>query len=202
MQTTSTAPGPRERILETASVLFYEGGLRAVGIDTIIATAEVAKASFYKHFASKDDLVLAFLERRDVAWREWLRTTVEQLSPRKPGRPLAVFDALEERFARSDYRGCAFINSMVELADDSHAAHVASAKHKAQVMEYLKELLTDAGYTRTDQLAYDLMLLIDGAIVARVRDGVPDSAAAAKRIATLLLNSTRRSRVSTRTART
>src|SRR5439155_26406388 len=114
---TKTEPTARERILVTASDLFYAEGLRAVGVDTIILQAGVAKASFYKHFPSKDDLVLAFLERRDTLWRKWLAETVEPLSPDPAGRQLAVFDALAERFARDDFRGCAFINSIVELAN-------------------------------------------------------------------------------------
>ena len=99
---------PRDRILEVASKLFYQNGIRAVGVDTIIAQSDVAKMTFYKHFKSKELLVLEFLNRRDELWRAWFESRVEQLAPKIEDRPLAIFDALEERFSRKDFRGCAF----------------------------------------------------------------------------------------------
>jgi len=184
------APAARERILETASELFYAEGLRAVGVDTIIAKAGVAKASFYKHFPSKDDLIVAFLRRRDGLWRQWLQERVEQLSPAPQGRPLAVFDALAERFARADYRGCAFINSMVELADPTHTAHRTAQEHKREVIRYLNGLLAEAGISKPDDLSYQFMMLIDGAVVTRLREGTPAAALSAKRVAATLLQNT------------
>ncbi len=191
--TALATPSARERILETASSLFYAEGLRAVGVDTIIARAGVAKASFYRHFPSKDDLIVAFLERRDTLWRSWLKATVEQLSPAPEGRPLAVFDALAQRFALADYRGCAFINSIVELANRNHAAHHAATDHKRRVTTYLGELLTRAGIRKPDELAYRFMMLIDGAIVTTLRDGTPYPASAAREIAATMLAQSRHS---------
>jgi AcrR family transcriptional regulator len=184
---------PRQRLLETASELFYMQGIRATGIDMIIAKANVAKASFYQHFPSKDALVVAFLERRDEAWREWLADAVTRLSPAPSGRPLAVFDALHERFGRKDFRGCAFVNSMIELADRSHAAHIAAATHKQKVISYLTALLKEASFeslppSGIEALAKQLMLLIDGAIVTAVREGNAHSAIEAKQLAILLLD--------------
>ncbi len=178
---------PRDRILKTASELFYADGVRAVGVDTIIARAGVAKASFYKHFPSKDDLVLEFLKRSDALLRHWLAQAVERLSPAPAGRPLAVFDALAQRFVSKDFRGCAFNNSVVELADRSHAAHVAAEEHKREVTAYISGLLKDAGIAEPKDLASEFMLLIDGAIVTAVREGSPAAAQSAKRIAALLL---------------
>jgi len=177
----------RERILQTAAELFYAEGIRAVGVDTIIANANVAKASFYKHFPSKDDLVLEFLKRRDAFWRDWLVSGVERLSPDAAGRPLAVFDALAERFVTKGFRGCAFINTIVELANRNHAAHVASDEHKRAVTSYLRGLLKAAGVAKPDGLAHEFMILMDGAIVTAVREGSPRAALAAKRIAAILL---------------
>jgi AcrR family transcriptional regulator len=178
---------PRERILKTASELFYAQGLRAVGVDTIIAQAGVAKASFYKHFPSKDDLILAFLKRRDALLRHWLEQTVERLSPNAADKPLAVFDALAQRFASNDFRGCAFINSMVELANRDHVAHLAADEHKRHVTAYISGLLKAAGIADPENLAHELMILMDGAIVTAVREGTPDAARSAKRIAAVLL---------------
>jgi AcrR family transcriptional regulator len=188
MKTSETpSASPRERILKTASELFYAQGLRAVGVDTIIARAGVAKASFYKHFPSKDDLILAFLKRRDALLRHWLEQTVERLSPNADTKPLAVFDALAQRFASNDFRGCAFINSMIELADRDHVAHLAADEHKRQVTAYLSGLLKAAGVAKPDDLAHEFVMLMDGAIVTAVREGTPDAARAAKRIAAVLL---------------
>jgi AcrR family transcriptional regulator len=187
VKTGLASASPRERVLETASELFYAHGVRAVGVDTIIARAEVAKASFYKHFPSKDDLVVAFLRRRDGLWRAWLEEAVARLSPAPAGRPLAVFDALAERFARADYRGCAFINSIVELADRDHPAHRAAEEHKRQVVAYLGGLLQEAGVAHPGALPRHLMLLMDGATVTAVREGSPRAAASARSIAKALL---------------
>src|SRR5262245_19840575 len=131
----------RERILETASELFYQQGIRAVGVDAIIARADVARMSFYRHFKSKEGLVLAFLEQRDQQFLGWLDAEVRRLAPKPERRPLAVFDALALRFAPNDYRGCAFINTMAETADHDDVVHRAAAGHKARVQAYLARLL-------------------------------------------------------------
>jgi AcrR family transcriptional regulator len=185
---------PRERILKVASELFYAQGVRAVGVDTIIAKSAVAKATFYKHFPSKDDLMLAFLKRRDALLRTWLEQAVERLAPKPADKPLAVFDALAQRFASKDYRGCAFINSMVELANRDHVVHLAAEEHKGLVTSYIAGLLKNAGIDNPDNLAHEFMMLMDGAIVTSVREGTPDAARAAKRIAAVLLSDARAKR--------
>ena len=184
-KTSNTAP--RDRILDVASQLFYQNGIRAVGIDTIIAQSNVAKMTFYKHFKSKDLLVLEFLKRRDELWRDWFQSTVSRLAPTIENRPLAIFDALEERFSRKDFRGCAFINTMVEMADGDHIAHQAAAEHKQKVQRIIHTWLSDAGIKKSGDLAKAFLLLIDGAIVTAVRERKPGSAKAAKKIAALLL---------------
>jgi AcrR family transcriptional regulator len=175
-----------ERILETASGLFYQRGIRAVGVDAIIAGADVARMSFYRHFKSKEGLVLAFLKRRDEEFRAWLGAEVRRLAPDPVNRPLAVFDALALRFGPENYRGCAFINAMAETADRRDAVHRAAAGHKAKIQVYLADLLEDAGLSAGH--APDLLLLIDGAVVAAVREGSAEPAFRAKRLAALLLN--------------
>jgi len=189
MKTLTPLPNsPRERILDIASQLFYQNGIRAVGIDTIIAQADVAKMTFYKHFKSKDLLVVEFLKRRDEMWRAWFEATVNRLAPNVQDRPLAIFDALEERFSRQDFRGCAFINTMVEIADGDHMAHQAAAEHKQKVKELVRGVLSDAGMADADELASAFLLLMDGAIVTAVRERKPGSARAAKKVAAILLS--------------
>ena len=186
--TTLKTLSPRDRILEVASELFYQHGIRAVGIDTIIAQADVAKMTFYKHFKSKDLLVLEFLTRRDEAWRAWFESTVQRLAPNPKNRPLAIFDALEQRFSNKTFRGCAFINTMIEMADGDHIAHQAAAEHKQKVLQIIRDLLSEAGVKKSEELAKAFLLLMDGAIVTAVREGKPGSAKAAKKIAAILLS--------------
>ena len=108
----------RERVLETAYELFSRHGTRAVGVDRIIAESGVAKMTLYRNFASKDDLILAFLERREERWtRAWLQDTVESRAATPAQRLLAIFDVFGEWFAREDFEGCSFINVMLELDD-------------------------------------------------------------------------------------
>ncbi|GAA5004681.1 helix-turn-helix domain-containing protein [Kitasatospora paranensis] len=177
----------RERLLTAAERLFYEEGIRAVGVERILAESGVGRASFYRHFPSKDDLVVEVLRRRDTAWRAWLADTVE-VSPRSPeDLPLALFDGLAERFLAADFRGCAFINTMVEEADPASPAHRVAAEHKEQVIAYLDGLLADGGYRDHQVLARQLALLGDGAIVAALRERTADAAPRARAVAEALL---------------
>ncbi|GAA0677092.1 TetR/AcrR family transcriptional regulator [Kitasatospora atroaurantiaca] len=176
----------RQRLLTTAEELFYAEGIRAVGVEQILNTSGVGRASFYRHFASKDDLVVAVLQDRDKRWRAWLAERVTTHG----GGPLAVFDALAERFARQDFRGCAFINTMVETADPTSPAHRVAAQHKAEVAAYVEALLTTAGASEPAALAAQFTLLIDGALVTALRERTPDAAARARVVAATLLAST------------
>ncbi len=178
---------PAERILKVADKLFYQDGIRAIGVDRLIAESGVAKASFYRAFPSKDDLVAAWLDVRDQQWRAWLQATVDQLAPRAQDKPLAVFDALDTRFRLSTFRGCAFINTITELARLDHPGAHAARRHKESVKTLLASLLKDAGYKNFEPLAVIFLQLIDGAIVAAVREGKPDAALRAKQLAELTL---------------
>ena len=177
----------RERLLTTAEQLFYAEGIRAVGVERILAVSGVGRASFYRHFTGKDELVVAVLSGRDQRWRDWLREGVDARALPPEQRPGAVFELLAERFARDDFRGCAFINTMVESADRDSAAHRVAAEHKAKVTSYLDSLLADAGRADHEELAGEFVLLIDGAIVTALREGTPDAAGRAGRIARALL---------------
>jgi AcrR family transcriptional regulator len=173
----------RERLLQTAERLFYAEGIRAVGVDRIVSESGVGRASFYRHFAGKDDLVVAVLRGRDERWRQWLAERVQAHG----GGPLAVFDALAERFTLDDFRGCAFINSMVESADPASPVHQVAAQHKARVTAYLDALLADAGRADHAALAASFVLLMDGAIVTALRERDPEPARRAAAVAAALL---------------
>src|SRR5258705_9633275 len=110
--------GGRERILETAYELFSRHGTQSVGVDRITAEAGTAKMTLYRHFPSKEDLIVAFLERRQERWtRGWLQAEVERREDSPAARLLAVFDVFGEWFARADFEGCSFINVMLEVDD-------------------------------------------------------------------------------------
>ncbi|RKE20376.1 TetR/AcrR family transcriptional regulator [Streptomyces sp. TLI_171] len=175
----------RARLLDTAEQLFYAEGIRAVGVERILAESGVGRASFYRHFPGKDELVVAVLTRRDQNWRDWLAARVAEHG----GRPLNLFDALAERFARADFRGCAFINTMVETADPDSPAHQVAAAHKREVTRYVAGLLEADGRPAADaaDLARRLVLLMDGAIVTALREGGTAPAAEARDVAAALL---------------
>lgn len=179
----------KQRVLDTADRLFYAEGVRAIGIDRIIEESGVAKASFYRFFPSKDVLIADWIAMRDAAWRAWLEETVILLAPAPAERPLAVFDAIHSRFRTPTFRGCAFLNTIIEMSRSDHPAAQAARSHKLSVIALLRGYLSDAGYGQGDQLALMFMQLIDGALVTALREQKPDAALRAKEMAELLLQS-------------
>jgi AcrR family transcriptional regulator len=154
-----------QRILDAASRLFYEHGIRAVGVDAIAAEAGATKVTLYKHFGSKDRLVAEYLRARDERWRASLQAVIERRrDPRD--QLLAVFDAYGEWLVRDSLRGCAFINAAAELADPRHPALEVARAHKASLRRHLADLADRAGARRPDAVAGELLLLLDGAAVA------------------------------------
>ncbi|AEQ53562.1 transcriptional regulator, TetR family [Pelagibacterium halotolerans B2] len=150
-----------------------------MGLERLLSASGVGRASFYRHFASKDDLVITMLRGHDRAYREWLETRVHDLG----GDPLAVFDALAERSNWSDYRGCAFINAMAEMADPASPVFLIAKEHKRAVADFLKKRLAAAGYRDTEALALQLVLLIDGATVTALHERTNQPMRQAKAIA-------------------
>lgn len=156
----------RERILETASALFYSQGVRAVGVDLVVARAGIAKASLYRHFRTKDDLVAAFLQREDEHfWQYW--DGVRQRHADDPVAELAAHCAwIGERVERLNYRGCPQINVAAEFPDADHPARKVALAHKQQLRSRLKDIAVRLGAKRPDELAGQLSLLINGAFVS------------------------------------
>lgn len=177
----------RERILETACELFYQEGIQNVGVDRIIAESGVAKMSLYNHFKSKDILIEAFLRKRDLQWRQWFVAKVEELSPDPQQQLLILFDVLQEWFERADFRGCAFMNATVELADSDHPGHQAALHHQQEVHRYIFSLVEAGGFRSPDALTRQLLLLVQGAIVVAMMQGQTHAASEAKNAATVLL---------------
>lgn len=177
----------RERILEAAFALFYQGGFHATGIDRVIEVSGVAKMTLYKYFPSKQDLVLAVLERRDQQWMAWLMGRVDALSDSPEGRLLAVFDALAEWFQEEGFAGCAFIHASGEFADAAHPAHQIAARHVNAVRAYLQTLAQACGVPAPDSLADQIALLVEGAIVVAHVTGRTEIAQTARETARRLI---------------
>ncbi|WP_434131860.1 TetR/AcrR family transcriptional regulator [Methylocaldum sp. GT1BB] len=163
---TPLTPSARDRILETAQRLFYRHGIRAVGVDRIIAESGVAKMSFYRHFPSKKDLVIAFLERRHRFWMDWVTRRVRELAESRTSPSLGIIaDALKEWFSEPDFRGCAFINTVAELSDDSAEERRIAADHKRELRDFVRTMIPERPGRSANDAAELALLIIDGAIV-------------------------------------
>ena len=157
----------RGRILEAAYDLFCREGINAVGIDRIVAEAGVAKMSLYRHFRSKEELVLAALDLREKLWRvDWLEAEVERCAPPGKARLLAIFDLFDEWFRRDDYEGCLFINTLLEVHDRDNPLHAAAAEKRARIRELLRRWAEEARIADPEAFAWEYQLLMNGAIVA------------------------------------
>jgi AcrR family transcriptional regulator len=168
-----------ERILETADRLFYQRGIRAVGVDTVAAAAGISKRSLYDYFPSKEALIEAYLERRF------------RRIPPSDGPPdeqiLAVFDRLHQAFVSGDFRGCPFVNAVAELAGSCQAAKLIAARFKQERWTWFRDRLIQAGSPDPDTLATQLLLLVDGAIATMLVREDPGVARAARAAAGVLL---------------
>jgi AcrR family transcriptional regulator len=177
----------RERILETAYELFSRHGTRAVGVDRIIAECGIAKMTLYRNFPSKDDLILAFLERRDELWtRAWLQAEARRRGTTPAARLLAIFDTFEAWFAREDFEGCSFINVMLEVDDLDNPVRQATVRHLAGIRCFVRDLAEEAGIQDPDGFARQWHILMKGSIVSAA-EGDLEAASRAKQLGTLLL---------------
>jgi AcrR family transcriptional regulator len=153
----------QERLLETATRLFYKNGLHATGIDRIIAEAEIAKSTFYRYYPSKTDLILAFLEKRHVSWMSWFQDCVAK--KQKQGFQ-ALGLALEEWFADEDFNGCAFINAISEGGVDIDPLILTIVcAHKADLKAFIFEFMKSIVPQTTEDEAECAIILTEGMIV-------------------------------------
>ena len=153
---------PRERILLTAHKLFYGYGIRATGIDRVIAESGVAKVTFYRHFPSKDELIQAYLSYRHEMWMGWFTDALRRHSEQHPGIG-ALLPTLREWFDDDGFRGCAFINCVVELGVAQPEVIDIARMHKERMTDAIAVLLPESEADTPD--AHAVALAIDGAIV-------------------------------------
>lgn len=153
----------KERILLTAHDLFYRGGIRATGIDKVIAESGVSKVTFYRHFPSKNALILAFLEYRHRRWIDWFADSLQRHGAKSGGGLKPLIATLDEWFGNPLFRGCAFINIAAELGDGFPEALEICQSHKQDMLAIIADLLPDS--TQRMTLANAASVAVDGAIV-------------------------------------
>ncbi|MCY1222556.1 Bacterial regulatory protein, tetR family [compost metagenome] len=176
----------RQRIVDTAYELFARRGIRDVGVNELISRAGVAKATFYRHFASKDELVLAFLEQRD---RLWTVDTIVADARRRGGTPaeqlLAIFDVFGDWFRRDDFEACSFINILLEMGAN-HPLGRASIDYLARIRGHVRQLAEEAGLRDTEDFSRSWHILMKGSIISAT-EGDADAAKRAQAMARTLI---------------
>lgn len=172
-------PKAADRILTTASELFYREGSRGVGVDEIVARAGTTKPSLYRAFGSKDQLIAAWLETEAVRLWSLFDTAVGSHPDDPRAQILAWFDTLADRIPSRDHRGCGLSNTAVEYPDPKHPARLVAVAHKEQMRKRLRELTRAMDARKPKKLADSLMLLIEGAYVtSQLFDGAGPAGAA------------------------
>jgi AcrR family transcriptional regulator len=179
--------GARERILEAAACLFYQDGIHAVGVDTIIAESGVAKMTLYRHFQSKDDLIVAYLERSNHRFWAWLEGEMAEVADPR-AKLVRAFRALGRQATSPTCRGCGFQGAAAEFPDPAHPVHKVALAHKRQVLERFTALGRQARLRSPETLAAQLLLLMDGAWVAARMFGPRNPAARVAEAAQALID--------------
>ncbi len=184
--TAAVGSDAHERILAAAYDLFSRRGVRDVGIEEIVERSGVAKATLYRHFPSKDDLVLAFLARREAVWtHEWLEAEARKRGQTPEEQLLAIFDVFDGWFRRADFEGCSFINVLLEMGN-GHAVGSASAGFLENIRSLIGRFAEEADLREPEAFAHSWHILMKGSIVA-AGEGDVEAAQRAKRMGRLLI---------------
>jgi AcrR family transcriptional regulator len=174
-------------VVRAAYDLFSRQGTRAVGVDAVVSAAGVAKMTLYRNFASKDDLILAFLQRRERIWtRDWVQAESWRRGDTPVQRLLVIFDIFGEWFARPDFEGCAFITTLLEVTDPESPVRKASIQHLANIRDYVRDLAASAGVADPDPFARQWHILMKGSIVSAA-EGDIEAGDRARELGVLLL---------------
>jgi AcrR family transcriptional regulator len=177
---------PRERILATVYELFSRRGVRDVGVDEVISRSGVAKATLYRHFPSKTELVLAFLERREQIWTSTMVSEARRRGSTAEEQLLAIFDVFDDWFHRDDFEACSFINTLLEMGT-AHPAGEASIRYLRNIRTIVEGIAMEADLTDPAGFAESCQILMRGAIIAAA-EGNLDAAQRAKAMARLLVD--------------
>ncbi|BAV75503.1 transcriptional regulator, TetR family [Pseudomonas chlororaphis subsp. aurantiaca] len=187
-----TSNDTRDIILDVTEKLIYKSGIAATGMDLLVKTAGVSRKSIYRYFTTKDELVVAALQRRDLRWMHWFTSEVGK-APTPAARLLNLFTVLGDWFASEDFRGCAFINTSGETGDPQDPVRVVAREHKQKLLDYVLELCKahiaeKHGTEDPEEQARQLLILIDGAITVALVMGDRSAADNAQCMARKLLD--------------
>jgi AcrR family transcriptional regulator len=178
----------RQRLIEASIRRFYRDGFRSVGIDQILADVGISKTAFYKHFESKEDLMLAALEEQNRWLQETFRGLARELGgPTSLGQLRALLDVVERLVDSNDFQGCIFVNVAMEFPLPHEPAHVAAAQNKQAIEDFVHDLAAEAGAADPRGLAKQLCLIMEGAYVTRHVTGNKQTVDIARRVAELVL---------------
>ncbi len=178
----------RDELVQRALKTCYQGGFHAIGMDKLAKETGVSKTAMYKHFRTKEELILATLRLRDEQFRNWLYRRMEELADTPKQQLISMFDAMEEWFDEAGFKGCMFVKASSEYQDASHPIHQQSADHKRMLERHMIELALKAELTKPEALARQLLLLKEGAIVTAHLAHTDNPAQDAKAAAILLVD--------------
>ena len=181
-------PTKRDELVQKALQVFYRTGFHATGMDKLVEETGISKTSMYKHFRTKEDLILAVLRLRDEHFRNWLYRRMEDLAGPPKDQLIAMFDALGEWFGEPGYKGCMFIKASSEYQDAAHPIHKQSADHKRLLELHMTDLSEKAGLAEPGAVARQLLHLKEGAIVTAHLGHTEHPAQDAKAAARLLVD--------------
>lgn len=177
----------RAHLIDVAAELFNRYGYHAAGIDRVIAEAGIAKTTLYRHFKSKEDLIVAALRRMDERFRTEMQQFVAQATPDPKQRILATFDFLEKWFSEGSFYGCPFVSAAAEYGDRTNPVFQEAMVHKRLMLAYLEELARAADLADPAEVAQQICLIQEGATAVAQVTGDPDAAQRAKRMAARLI---------------
>lgn len=185
---TSESSAARQQILETALQLFYQKGTQNVGINEVVAKSGVAKRTLYRHFSSKDDLILKVIQHRAKEWIGWFEEAATNEGTTAKEQLLGSFDVLQGWYSAPDFRGCPFINVVLEIADASHPAHEVSVQLRESIRTYVMKLASEAGVRNPDLFSQQYLLLIGGTSLMATIEGNPVGAQYARDALSVLID--------------
>lgn len=178
----------RDHLIETALDLFRRNGYQATGIERILSTANVSKPTLYRHFRSKEELILTALRKWDEDSRRWLQREMEEAGATPREQILGLFDALARWFDDIGFQGCLFVNATVEFAEQDNPIHLMAAEHKRTFAAHVRDLVAASGAKDPGEVTAQLMILMEGAIVTAHTHGRSDAAHRARAMATSILD--------------
>jgi AcrR family transcriptional regulator len=184
----SAQPTTRQKILDVAGDLFFRQGYRAVGVDTIVKETGLAKMTLYRHFPSKDDLIVAYLEGVDRLMQDWMDEATQPHEGKPRDQLVAIFAALEKLVKSPQCYGCVFMMSSAEFPELDSPGHKVALAHKRSVRARFEKLARGAGARQPARLADQLLLLMDGAFAAVRMFGVENPGANVGQAATMIID--------------